>query len=182
MVISNIELEVLRECKYNKYDIGLVSDQAYMSVVLTNKCNRNCFYCINSQTDKTLELDIFPAFVKIKNCVQRYGIKEVVILGGEPLLHPRLLDFIKMLKTLGLRKIGLTTNGDFLNQGMVIDLAESRIDFINISIDNFSVRKLSKYKEFYSLFKIIIGVVIIAAYSTNPRAFLFTIIGNPLHS
>jgi MoaA/NifB/PqqE/SkfB family radical SAM enzyme len=153
MVISNTELEVLRECKYNKYDIGLVSDQAYMSIVLTNKCNRNCFYCINSQTDKTLELDIFPAFVKIKNCVEKYGIKEVVILGGEPLLHPRLFDFIKMLKTLGLRKIGLTTNGDFLNQGMITDLAKSGIDFINISIDNFSVRKLSEYKEFYSLFK-----------------------------
>ena len=153
MVISNTELEVLRECKYNKYDIGLVSDQAYMSVVLTNKCNRNCFYCINSQTDKTLELDIFPAFAKIKNCVQKYGIKEIVLLGGEPLLHPRLFDFIKMLKTLGLRKIGLTTNGDFLNQGMIIDLAKSGINFINISIDNFSVRKLREYKEFYSLFK-----------------------------
>lgn len=153
MVISNTELEVLRECKYNKYDIGLVSDQAYMSVVLTNKCNRNCFYCINSQTDKTLELNIDKAFPKIKACVKKYGIKEVVILGGEPLLHPRLFDFIKMLKTLGLRKIGLTTNGDFLNQGRAITLAKSGIDFINISIDNFSVRKLSEYKGFYSLFK-----------------------------
>ena len=153
MVISNTELEVLRECKYNKYDIGLVSDQAYMSVVLTNKCDRNCFYCINSQTDKTLELDIFPAFAKIKNCVQKYGIKEIVLLGGEPLLHPRLFDFIKMLKTLELRKIGLTTNGDFLNRGIIIDLAKSGINFINISIDNFSVRKLREYKEFYSLFK-----------------------------
>ena len=146
MVISNIELEVLRECKYNKYDIGLVSDQAYMSVVLTNKCNRNCFYCINSQTDKAIELNIDKAFPKIKLCVEKYGIKEIVILGGEPLLHPRLLDFIKMLKTLGLRKIGLTTNGDFLNQGMIIDLANSGIDFINIFIDNFSMWKVKEYK------------------------------------
>lgn len=39
MEIQNTSLEVLRECKYNKYDIGMVSDNAYISIIATNKCN-----------------------------------------------------------------------------------------------------------------------------------------------
>lgn len=156
MKISNEELEVFRTCRYDKYDIGLVSDQAYMSVVMTNDCNKNCFYCINSHTDKSLYLDIHKAFENIKKCVEKYPIREIVLLGGEPTLHPNLLEFIKMLKTLNLRKIGLTTNGLWLIPllpGNIIGLANSGIDFINISIDNFSSKKLCEFNDIYLIFK-----------------------------
>ncbi len=134
MIIKNTDLEVLRECKYHRYDIGLVSDRAYLSIVVTNACNKNCFYCINSETDKSLQLDINKALENIKRVVQKYKIKEAVLLGGEPTLHPRLFDFIEGLKDTGLERFGITTNGKkLLNNEFCERLACSGVSWINIS-------------------------------------------------
>lgn len=137
MKIDNTDLEVLRECRYDKYDIGLVSDRAYLSIVVTNKCNKNCFYCINSETDQNLELDIDKALKNIKEIVQKYKIREAVLLGGEPTLHPQLFEFIEGLKDTGLERFGITTNGvKLLNQEFCEKLANSGVSWINISTNN----------------------------------------------
>ena len=75
MIISNTELEALRECRYNQYDIGMVSDRAYLSIVMTNDCNKNCFYCINSATDRSLQLPVDKAIENIRSVVAKYGIR-----------------------------------------------------------------------------------------------------------
>jgi MoaA/NifB/PqqE/SkfB family radical SAM enzyme len=137
MKINNTDLEVLRECRYNKYDIGLVSDRAYLSIVVTNKCNKNCFYCINSETDQNLELDIDKALKNIKEFVQKYKIREAVLLGGEPTLHPQLFEFIEGLKDTGLERFGITTNGvKLLSEEFCEKLANSGVSWINISTNN----------------------------------------------
>ena len=55
MIIKTDSLEIFKQNEYRQTDIGYVSNNAYLSIVATNKCQRNCFYCINSHTDKTLE-------------------------------------------------------------------------------------------------------------------------------
>lgn len=136
MIISNTELEALRECHYSQYDIGMVSDRAYLSIVMTNNCNKNCFYCINSNTDKSLQLPVDKAINNINKVVDMYGIKEAVILGGEPTLHPELFDFIDKLKTVGLQRFGITTNGiKLLDEEFCTKLAKSGVSWINISSD-----------------------------------------------
>lgn len=136
MIIKNTDLEVLRKCRYKNYDIGLVSDYAYLSIVVTNDCNKNCFYCINSETDKTLQLDINKALENIKRVVEKYNIKEAVLLGGEPTLHPQLFEFINGLKETGLKRFGITTNGVKLcNDNFCKRLAKSGVSWINISTD-----------------------------------------------
>jgi len=132
------ELEVLRECRYSKKDIGCVSDNAYMSIVLTNNCQKNCWYCINSNTDRRLYMPIDKALNNIRQAVEKYDIKEAVILGGEPTMHPQLFEFIEGLKSVGLKRFGITTNGikmskdeEFANK-----LLMSGLSWINISIDS----------------------------------------------
>ena len=39
MIISNIELDALSVCRYEKTDIGLVSDRAVVSVGAAGDCN-----------------------------------------------------------------------------------------------------------------------------------------------
>ena len=146
MIISNTELEVLRECRYNKYDIGMVSDRAYLSIVMTNDCNKSCFYCINSNTDKNLQLPVNKAIENIRAVVAKYGVREAVILGGEPTLHPDLFGFIEGLKTVGLERFGITTNGIKLqDREFCSKLAKSGVSWINISSDDVS--------DYYNLYK-----------------------------
>ena len=140
MIIENNSLEVLRTCDYVKNDkLGaMISNNLYLSVVATNSCQCNCPYCINSLTDKTLQLPLEKAKVNIKKSVDELGIKESVILGGEPTLYPYLFDLIDFLKNdCGLRKVGFTTNGIKLKDAAYLEgVVRTGVDFINISYHN----------------------------------------------
>ena len=136
MIIENNSLEVLRTCEYVKNEKlnALVSNNLYLSIVITNACQCKCAYCINSLTDKSLSLPIDKAKVNIKKAIDEFGIKEAVILGGEPTLYPHLFELIDFLKESGLRKFGLTTNGIKLkDHEFFVKLVKSGINFINIS-------------------------------------------------
>lgn len=111
MIIKTNSLEIFKQNEYRETDIGLVSNNAYLSIVATNNCQRNCFYCINSHTDKTLELPVDKAVKNIQKVVNKYCIKEAVILGGEPLLHKDIISLCEKVKQTGIQKLYLTTNG-----------------------------------------------------------------------
>lgn len=140
MIIENNSLEVLRECYYIKNDKlnAMVSNNLYLSVVVTNACQCNCPYCINSLTDRTLQMPFEKGTANIKKAVEEFGIKEAVILGGEPTLYPHIIELIHFLKEeCKLRKVGFTTNGIKLkDEKFLKDLINTGIDFINVSYHN----------------------------------------------
>lgn len=110
-IIKTNSLEIFKQNEYKSYDIGMVSSNAYLSVVVTNKCQCKCSYCINSKTDQSIELPIDKAMNNIKNLEQKYGIKEVILLGGEPTLHSDLFTLIKRLRVETNMIVRLTSNG-----------------------------------------------------------------------
>lgn len=68
LTFSPNELEVLREPKY-AFNATLnrnINENAYLSIVVTNRCNRNCSYCINSLTDGISDLPISKALENIR--------------------------------------------------------------------------------------------------------------------
>lgn len=144
MTMNKININSLEIFKTNKYietEIGKVSDNAYLSIVVTNNCQKSCPYCINSETDRRLNLPIQKAISNIKTVVNKYGVKEAILLGGEPLLHPNILELVSRLRTeTNLKTTRLTTNGIFLqkNPGFIKDLVNKStgIQGINISCHN----------------------------------------------
>ena len=86
-MIETNSLEIFKQNVYTPYDLGKVSNNAYLSIIVTNNCQRACVYCINSQTDHSLELPIDKAITNIKRLVEKYKINEAILLGGEPTLH-----------------------------------------------------------------------------------------------
>jgi GTP 3',8-cyclase len=65
------------------------------------------------------------------------GIENIKITGGEPLVRNNLTLLIKSLSSInGIKSISMTTNG-LLLKDKVIDLKESGLDGINISLDTF---------------------------------------------
>lgn len=158
MIISNNSLEALRNCHYipNTTLNALVSDNLYLSVVATNACQCNCAYCINSLTDKSLSLPIDKAKENITKAVAKFGIKEAVILGGEPTIYPHLFELIQFLKeTCKLRRVGITTNGIALkDEAFLIRLVQTRIDFLNLSFhDDGEFLTVHELKNIYNTFK-----------------------------
>jgi MoaA/NifB/PqqE/SkfB family radical SAM enzyme len=62
------------------------------------------------------------------------GTRSLILCGeGEPLLHPRLLDLIRLSKQAGFRTV-LITNGTLLSDQMVEGLIASRLDSVRVSL------------------------------------------------
>lgn len=105
-----------------------------MSIVATNKCNKNCPYCINSETDGISELPLEKAIQNIKKAHDILEIRECVILGGEPTCYKNLIDLIKELNQIGFNKIVMTSNGVLLDTKMINSLIESGLTHLNVSV------------------------------------------------
>ena len=79
---------------------------------ITNVCNKQCVYCFANDTriefGKTYVDD--ETFEKALDYLERSGIKQARLLGGEPTLHPNFISFVNKALDRGL-DIMLFTNG-----------------------------------------------------------------------
>lgn len=114
---------------------------------ITHKCNMNCLYC-NVKHFNTKELTFAEwdkAFVILKNL----GIKDVVLLGGEPTEHKDIVKVVDLLVNKYKIKCSLTTNA-FNNFNIIKELLDIGLSQLGVSVDsidlNYSISPLkSKY-------------------------------------
>jgi pyruvate formate lyase activating enzyme len=112
------------------------------SVVFTQGCNMNCFYCHNKELIPLEKESKFDEVEILQWLRKRSSIVEgVVVTGGEPTLQKDLGDFLKSVKKLGL-KTKLDTNG---TQPEVLEklLEDGMLDFIAMDIK----APLEKYSQ-----------------------------------
>lgn len=104
-------------------------------VYLTEFCNLNCPFCLNSSIRKKyLDQESFLPLDKIKKIAaeaKKFGAM-VYLIGGEPLTHPHFKEAVQIFKK---EKILLstTTNGLLLNDRA--DFLAKNFDFISVSLD-----------------------------------------------
>ncbi len=100
----------------------------------TAKCNLHCDGCYRqneNNSHKSLdqikeELDIFTKFRKVDG---------ISIAGGDPLLHPQILDIVKDVKQRGLKPI-LNTNGLALTKELLSELKKAGVYGFTFHIDS----------------------------------------------
>lgn len=151
--IQKDSLEIFKTNIYIPHDIGLVSNNAYLSVVATNKCNRNCPYCINGDTDHSLSIQVRKMTKNVSLLVDRYGVKEAIILGGEPTLHPDICNIIHGLKYAGIEIVRLTTNGIALTDQLLKDMVTYGLYGLNLSFHNEDFITYERLSQIYKLCK-----------------------------
>ena len=110
---------------------------AICNVSVTNACNAICGFC-NFAHDKGfvthrkwLDADRFAAALSLLR--ERAGVRFVTFMGGEPLLHPRIVEMAQAAADMGVQPT-LVTNG-WLLPGKLDALAETGITTLFISID-----------------------------------------------
>lgn len=131
-------LKYLKE--YFNYNIK-VDD--FATLVVTHECNKYCKFCIDKYRGRS-------EYISIENVLNamRYAknnnIKEILIVGGEPTLHPKIIEISKIIKKFGFKSI-LTTN--YSNPDIIKQL-DGIIDSFNISYYN--QKELPKQSNFKS--------------------------------
>lgn len=82
----------------------------------------------------------------------------VALMGlGEPLLHPRFLDMVRVAKARGLR-VEVTTNGLLLDEPLARGLVEAGLDQLVVSIDGASAETFGRVRSGAPLERVIANV------------------------
>ena len=113
----------------------------YMSIVLTHECNKKCPYCIDKYRGR-MEYITLDNVKKAIAFAKSHNIKDILLVGGEPTLHPQVVEIAKMIKEAGFNTI-LTTN--YTKPDVVKEL-DKYINSFNISFYN--QKELPKQRDF----------------------------------
>ena len=85
------------------------------------------------------------------------GVEEIRLTGGEPLLRFEVLEIIQRLSGLGLKRLGLTTNGEKLAP-LANELKKAGLQNVNISLDSLNAATFKKISRRDALDKVVEGL------------------------
>lgn len=108
----------------------------HLDLESTNRCNLRCEYCTrNEMSDPVgdMELDLFEKVISEGVPLGLASIK--LNRRGEPLLHPRLADMIRLAKQHGVLDVQFNTNAMLLTEGKARAVIDAGLDRIIFSLD-----------------------------------------------
>jgi MoaA/NifB/PqqE/SkfB family radical SAM enzyme/esterase/lipase len=123
-------------CPHIELEPEPVNDPVFANIEITTRCNFRCKYCARGNIHKDgmdMEIETFRRILDLLPHAYR-----ITIVGlGEPLLHPRITEFIEIAKSLK-RRVGLVTNASLLDSVMSKELISAGLDLIAFSLDTVS--------------------------------------------
>jgi radical SAM protein with 4Fe4S-binding SPASM domain len=114
-------------CSKNSYELKNYSFRVLtapflVDLQITNKCNSFCQHCYAESSASGSHLSFSDIINVLDNCAQA-GVFEIALGGGEPTLHPRLVDILKAARKRNL-VCNLATNGKSMNSKLARILAK----------------------------------------------------------
>lgn len=114
------------------------------SIEVTNACQLRCPFCFTSPLHEKHYLP-FEYYSTLLDRFGRYLIKVEFHKNGEPFLHPRILDMIRISADMGI-ETSLSSNLNHLPNNSAEDVVRSGLFSITASIDGATQQTYSKYR------------------------------------
>jgi MoaA/NifB/PqqE/SkfB family radical SAM enzyme len=112
----------------------LVDDRPWAAhLYVTDQCNLDCHYC--NEYDNTVPHPDAADLKRWMRKIRELGVARLGFQGGEPLLHPDIVELVRYAKSLGFYKVSMSTNGFLLTQQLVADFERAGLDSLQISVD-----------------------------------------------
>ena len=127
------------EFERRQYRMADLPDDIAIETVMG--CNLRCPMCpisvgpdaMNGRPARVMTLDVYRRILEQIADRRRFILLTII---GEPLLHPRIVEFVALAKGDG-HRVGLITNGTRLHRPMAIRLIEAGLDVLTMSVDGF---------------------------------------------
>jgi len=102
---------------------------------IIRRCNLTCKHCysISADTDFKGELSTQDIF-KVMDDLKAFGVKVLILSGGEPLLHPDIFNISHRAKEMGFY-VGLSSNGTLIDENNIEVITAVGYDYVGISLD-----------------------------------------------
>lgn len=89
------------------------------------RCLNNCKFCSSNSDNQCSQIIEYIDFERtVRFFHKKYGIEEISLSGGEPFLHPNILDMVKLCKRLGIKTV-IYTSGMVLSNTVISDYERS---------------------------------------------------------
>lgn len=108
-----------------------------LRISVTNECNLNCFYCHQEGCSGRNRDMTAGEIEKIVDVGTDFGIRDVKLTGGEPLMREDIVDVVSRISGTSIVDLSLTTNGTRLVE-TAKDLKEAGLKRVNVSLDSLS--------------------------------------------
>lgn len=111
----------------------------FFQIETTRICNARCPFCAIDQWDKSVPMMSDKLFEKIVTEMADYKdwIEFVAVQrAGEPLLDKKIVERVRALKEIGIKRVSLSTNASMLTEQKSTALLEAGLDEMMLSIDS----------------------------------------------
>jgi GTP 3',8-cyclase len=127
-------------------------------ISLTDRCDLACVYCRPSRSDGYLEKRLDDdAWKSMARALIQAGVRRVRVTGGEPLLHPRVVERMAYLASLGVEDLALTTNATRL-RALARPLRDAGLQRITVSVDSLVPERFERITRGGRLDEVLAGV------------------------
>ena len=133
----SIKEENMRRLADYQRQLWLNPKLTFLFFELTDQCNLGCRHCGSSCSGGNHAYLPFETVKKVlKRVADRYNPRQIMVCltGGEPLLHPRCADVVRLSSELGF-PVGITSNGTLIGDQTASALADAGLNTISISVD-----------------------------------------------
>jgi MoaA/NifB/PqqE/SkfB family radical SAM enzyme len=115
--------------------VGAAPFPGRINVELTNHCNQRCVLCPRQGFTRALGFMDPDVFARVARECAVHGTRMWLHFLGEPLLHRRLVEMVRLAKDLGVVEVGLSTNGVALHGKLADGLLDAGLDRLECSMD-----------------------------------------------
>ena len=109
----------------------------YLRISLTDHCNLRCVYCMpkeGMQWQPRADQLSAEEIARVVETAAQGGVKRVRLTGGEPLVHPQVVDIVRRIASIpNIEEISLTTNAMLLVVGLLGALIGSQLGAVRFS-------------------------------------------------
>jgi len=142
MLSQNID-QIKSDLNINKLDETKYFPK-YFEIETVNACNARCIMCtvqewnLSKSDEYIMSMELFEKFVEEVSHYSDWIETVCLNRDGEPTLDKHLVQRVKMLKDVGIKKVTFSTNAQNLSNELIAELLDAGLDDIMISIDGFS--------------------------------------------
>lgn len=99
---------------------------------INQHCNLSCRACYRDKSGGNLSIETIMA--DLETLERNQEVQTVSVAGGEPTLHPELVQIVRAIHEQG-HSVSLVTNGILLTDRLLADLKQAGLDVVMIHVD-----------------------------------------------